>query len=69
MVDHRDRRRRRERRAQIAVVVLAVAAGVVAGSLGTHRRWERASRPPATTPITRVSPGVHSPGNAGPAVP
>jgi hypothetical protein len=44
-------RRRRDRLAQLGVVLLAIAAGVVAGLLGTHRRWEDAG-PPVTTTTT-----------------
>jgi hypothetical protein len=46
------RRRRRDRRAQVAVVLLAVAAGLVAALLGTHRAWEREPTPPASTSTT-----------------
>jgi hypothetical protein len=49
--DRHERRRRRDRRAQIAVALLAVAAGVVAGMLGTHRAWEHPT--PAPTTVTR----------------
>ena len=45
-------RRRRDRVAQLAVVLLAVAAGVVAGLLGTHRAWEDAHPPVPTTTTT-----------------
>jgi hypothetical protein len=44
----RPRNRRRDRLAQAGVVVLAVAAGVVAGRLGTHRAWEHPARVPTS---------------------
>jgi hypothetical protein len=47
-----ERRRRRDRRAQLAVLVLALAAGVIAGLLGTHRAWEREPASPAPTSTT-----------------
>jgi hypothetical protein len=49
--DRHERRRRWDRRAQIAAVLLAIAAGVVAGMLGTHRAWEHPA--PAPTTVTR----------------
>jgi len=48
-----ERRRRWDRRAQIAAVLLAIAAGVAAGMLGTHRAWEHPA--PAPTPVTRTA--------------
>ena len=44
-----ERRRRRDRRAQVAVLLLAIAAGIVAALLGTHRAWEREPASPTTT--------------------
>jgi hypothetical protein len=49
--DRHERRRRWDRRAQIAAALLAIAAGVVAGMLGTHRDWEHPA--PVPTPVTR----------------
>jgi hypothetical protein len=59
-----DRRRRRDRRAQVAVVLLAVAAGVVAGLLGTHKSWER--KPAPRTPTTTTAPVSVGGNPAGP---
>ena len=54
MTSRRDdeRRRRRDRRAQLAVLLVALAAGVVAGLLGTHKAWEREPATPAPTSTT-----------------
>jgi hypothetical protein len=53
-VQRRPRHRRRDRLAQVGVVLLAVAAGVVAGKLGTHRTWEH----PAPVPTSAIHPAV-----------
>jgi hypothetical protein len=45
------RRRRRDRRARAAAVLLAIAAGLVAGLLGTHRAWEAEPAPTTTTTV------------------
>jgi hypothetical protein len=50
-------RRRRDRVAQLAVVLLAIAAGVVAGLLGTHRSWEDV--PPRVTTTTTAPIGAN----------
>ena len=46
-------RRRRDRLAQVGVLLLAAGAGVVAGLLGTHRRWEV---PRTTVTTTTTAP-------------
>jgi hypothetical protein len=51
--------RRRDRRAQIAVVLLAIAAGVTAGLLGTHRSWEQPRSVSTTTTTTSVPIGAN----------
>jgi hypothetical protein len=50
-------RRRRDRWAQVGVLLFAIAAGVVAGLLGTHRSWENAR--PAVTTTTTASIGAN----------
>jgi hypothetical protein len=52
-------RRRRDRRAQLAVVLLAIAAGVTAGLLGTHRSWEQPRSVSTTTTTTLVPMGAN----------
>ena len=54
-----ERRRRRDRRAQVVVLLLALAAGVIAGLLGTHRAWER--EPARPVPTSTTAPGVSAP--------
>jgi hypothetical protein len=54
-----ERRRRRGRRALVAAVLLAIAAGVAAGMLGTHRAWMDEPVPTTTTTVpTPVGPDV-----------
>jgi hypothetical protein len=52
-------RRRRDRRAQVGVVLLAVAAGITAGLLGTHRSWEQPRSATTTTTTTSVPIGAN----------
>ena len=54
-----ERRRRRDRRAQIGVLLLAVAAGVTAALLGTHRSWEQPGSAGTTTTTTSVPIGAN----------
>ena len=55
----RERRsdRARERLGILLVVVLAVAGGVLAASLGTHRAWERETSGTGTTSTTSLRQG------------